>query len=308
MERVQRFPVRAADEERLAVYAELPRAVGRGGRGGDLPDAEARGERVAHPAVELDLQREVVELLRPFVDGPPQARVADHQLRELLGGEDHLLHLAAVEIDLLLEANPFADDLSDDLRPARAALGNVVGVGHLDRDGLSSHVVVRFFERGPYEGVLQADGARCEDLQVAPDARIPVADAVEVVEIPPDGHQLRHVATDFSIAAVLELAVGAERLAALGFDRSRHVHRVDLHGQDVLLVEGDLVRDVGHALEEHAGGRPYEVAVEPDLRAVVHAVGLEPDLLSGAGFTVEAELGSGTSRCRNRARRGRCRE
>ena len=92
-----RQPVRAPDEERFAVDAERARTVRRGGRGGDFPDAEARRNRVADLAVKFDFQRQVVKFLFPFVQRPPQARVADHQLRELLGGENHLFHFAAVE-------------------------------------------------------------------------------------------------------------------------------------------------------------------------------------------------------------------
>ena len=73
-----RQPVGAPDEERPAVDAERARLVRRVGRRGDLTDAEARRDRIADPAVELDFQRQVVELLFPLVQRPPQARVADH--------------------------------------------------------------------------------------------------------------------------------------------------------------------------------------------------------------------------------------
>ena len=129
-----------------------------------------------------------------------------------------------------------------------------------------------------------------EERDVAPDAGVAVADAVEIEEVPPDGHQLGDVAADLAVAAVLELPVGAERLAALGAYRAGHVHGVDLHGQDVLPVERDLVGDVDHTLQEHAGRAAHHAAVEPDFRAVVDAVGLQPDLPAAALLPVEPEL------------------
>ena len=285
-----RQPVGAADEERPAVDAERARFVRRVGRGGDLPDAEARRDRVAHLTVEFDLQRQVVQFLLPLVQRPPQARVADHELRELLGGEDDLLHLAAVEFHLLLEADALAPDFAAHPCLAPGVLRNVVGIGDLDRDGLARHVVVRPGEFGFDERVFQPDPPGGEDGDVAPDAGVAVADAVEVEEVPSDGHQLGDVAADLAVAAVLEFAVCAERLAALGADRARHVHGIDLHGQDVLPVEGDLVGDVDDALQEHACRVAHHVAVEPDLRTVVDAIGLEPDLFAAALLPVEPEF------------------
>ena len=151
-------------------------------------------------------------------------------------------------------------------------------VGHLHRDGFGSLAVVRVAQFGFHKGVAERHLAGGVQINAAPDAGVAVADAVHEGEVPADAHQHGGVQPDVAVAAVVELL---ECAPVLLFPGAWDIHRYHLHRQGRLLARFHKVGDVDVILHEHAVDGAEQVAVHPNLRMVVDAVELEPDLLAG---------------------------
>ena len=112
------------------------------------------------------------------------------------------------------------------------------------------------------------------ETDVFPDAGITVADAVVEGEIPTDTHQHGCVQSDVTVSTIVKLA-GSSPL--LRFDGSRHIDRINLDCQGILLTDTGEVGDIDILRFEHAGHIAKQITVHPYLGTVVDTVYLEPD-------------------------------
>ena len=151
-------------------------------------------------------------------------------------------------------------------------------IDHLHRDGFGGLPVIRMAQFGFHKGMAERHIARGVQIDAAPDAGVAVADTVHEGEVPADAHQHGGVQPDVAVAAVVELL---ECAPVLLFPGAGDIHRYHLHRQGRLLARFHKVGDVDVILHEHPVDGAEQVAVHPNLRMVVDAVELEPDLLSG---------------------------
>ena len=158
-------PTAAADEDRPAVDLEDAIALVVQLRRG-FADAEADQVLIGGLAVHAHLQVQVVQVLRADVDGPPEARLADVQLRESVGGEFDAPALVRGQIDGLFEP-----DLLD---PAleRGLQRFVAGILELGGDDEMRLVQRRQVHPGQDLRITQGDGAGGGDRNIAPQSHV----------------------------------------------------------------------------------------------------------------------------------------
>ena len=115
---------------------------------------------------------------------------------------------------------------------------------------------------------------RSIEADVFPNTGITVADTVVEGKIPTDTHQHGCVQSDVTVSTIVKLA-GSSPL--LRFDGSRHIDRINLDCQGILLTDTGEVGDIDIFRFEHAGHIAKQITVYPYFGTVIDAVYLKPD-------------------------------
>ena len=254
----------------MSVDNKSARAVRRIVRVSHFADAEAGFGRIGNCAVHQYPHFQFVKFWIAFEARPPQPRVVDDQLRELVGGESNLLVLAPEKLGLFGKSDSGAGNFTFD-----TAFDRFGGrIDQLDRNLFAGGVVSWLAEFRFHERVTHVDVARGINRDAFPDSGVAVADTVEERKVPSHAHQHRRVEADVAVPAVKELACGSPGFLPC---RTGHVYRVNFYGQCIGLAQLREIRNVDPLILEHAVHRSEQVAVEPHLGAVVDSVELHPD-------------------------------
>ncbi len=205
--------------------------------------------------------------------GPPQLRVAQPQPSEGVRGEGDVEALAARDGDDLGHLH-IAEGGGD----GRLVVGGVC-VADRDHDGdFRDGRIGELRQHAVDARVADDDMPGGSQPHMVPDARHPVAHRGHPV--PSRGSEIGGRVQVHLLGARIDPGLTGRALVTRAAGNG---HRRDLHCQGVLALGGKERRDVVRRAGEGIGHPADLLPVEPDVRPVVDAVELEPDMTSGPG-------------------------